>query len=248
MPLPVQAAKKEIKVKKVTLNQKSMTLYVGTSRKLKATLQPKKAIQKQVVWSSSNRKIASVTQKGTVKGKKKGTATITVKVKGTNKKARCKVAVKSLPKCSDAYQGKDKIKHKETVISKKAATCSAKGHLKYRCDRCGKTRTVNVGKLNHNYEVIKTTPSTCTKKGSTTKKCKNCGDIDILESDYAHAYQEVIEKQPTCKAEGSRVSKCKDCGKIRYRETIKNFPIIQFQLKKVKHIRLVNVKHVKIEY
>lgn len=221
MPLTVQAAKKEVKVKKVTLNQKSLTLYVGSSRTLKATFQPQKTTQKKVVWSSSNGKVASVTQKGVVKAKKKGTATITVKVRGTNKKARCKVTVKSLPKCSDTYKGKDKIKHKDVVISKKTATCSDKGYLKYKCTRCGKIRTVNVKKTNHNYQVIKTTPSTCTKKGSTTKKCKNCGNINVVESDYTHAYQEVIEKQPTCKAEGSRISKCKDCGKIRYREAIK---------------------------
>lgn len=221
MPLTVQAAKKEVKVKKVTLNQKSLTLYVGSSRTLKATFQPQKTTQKKVVWSSSNGKVASVTQKGVVKAKKKGTATITVKVRGTNKKARCKVTVKSLPKCSDTYKGKDKIKHKDVVISKKTATCSDKGYLKYKCTRCGKIRTVNVKKTNHNYQVIKTTPSTCTKKGSTTKKCKNCGNVNTTESDYTHAYQEVIEKQPTCKAEGSRISKCKDCGKIRYREAIK---------------------------
>ena len=65
----------------------------GKKIKLKATVSPKKSTQKKIIWTSSNKKTATVTQKGTITAKKNGTAIITAKVKGTNKKAKCKIIV-----------------------------------------------------------------------------------------------------------------------------------------------------------
>ena len=87
-------AKKAVKAKSVTLNRKNVTLEKGKKLKLKATVKPKKATQKKIVWSSGNKNVATVSSKGVVKAKKKGTAKITAKIKGTKKKAVCKVKVK----------------------------------------------------------------------------------------------------------------------------------------------------------
>ena len=84
-------AKKAVKAKSVTLNRKNVTLEKGKKLKLKATVKPKKATQKKIVWSSGNKKVATVSSKGVVKAKKKGTAKIIAKIKGTKKKAVCKV-------------------------------------------------------------------------------------------------------------------------------------------------------------
>ena len=46
-----------------------------------------------MTWSSSKRSVASVNSKGVVKGRKKGSATITAAVKGTSLKASCKIKV-----------------------------------------------------------------------------------------------------------------------------------------------------------
>ena len=88
------SGKKAVKAKSVTLNRKNVTLEKGKKLKLKATVKPKKATQKKIVWSSGNKKVATVSSKGVVKAKKKGTAKITAKIKGTKKKAVCKVKVK----------------------------------------------------------------------------------------------------------------------------------------------------------
>lgn len=82
------------KAKKVTisLNKKKHTLQIGKTLKLKAKVKPAKK-KKNVTFKSSNKRIASVTKKGVVKGKKKGKATITAKIKGTKKKATCKITV-----------------------------------------------------------------------------------------------------------------------------------------------------------
>lgn len=82
-------------VTKVKLNKKSVSLKVKKSYTLKVTVGPKSATNKSVTWKSSNKKIATVSQNGTIVAKKKGTVTITVKAKdGSGKSAKCRVKVK----------------------------------------------------------------------------------------------------------------------------------------------------------
>ena len=82
-------------VTKVKLNKTKSTMTVGKKQTLKATVTPKKASSKAVVWQSSNKKVATVTSKGVVKAKKAGTVKITATAKdGSGKKASCKVTVK----------------------------------------------------------------------------------------------------------------------------------------------------------
>ncbi|MDD5994649.1 MAG: Ig-like domain-containing protein [Clostridiales bacterium] len=72
---------------KLKISKKKATLTVGKTLKLKVTG------AKKAKWSSSNSRVASVSQKGVVKAKSVGTAKITAKVK--SKKVTCKVSVKS---------------------------------------------------------------------------------------------------------------------------------------------------------
>ena len=71
---------------KPKLSKTSAAMYPGQSTKLKV-----KNTSAKVKWFSSNKKIAKVSSKGTVKAVKLGKCTITAKVKG--KKLKCKVAV-----------------------------------------------------------------------------------------------------------------------------------------------------------
>lgn len=73
--------------KKVVLNKKKVTLYVGEKVKLKV-----KGTKKKVVWKSSRKKIATVSKKGLVKARKKGNATITAKT--GSRKLTCRIIVK----------------------------------------------------------------------------------------------------------------------------------------------------------
>lgn len=87
-------------VKKVTITSKKKTVKKVTIKKkqsvtLKANLTPTKGISKEVTWTSGNPKIAKVTAKGKVTGKKKGTVKITAKAKdGSGKKATIILKVK----------------------------------------------------------------------------------------------------------------------------------------------------------
>lgn len=97
-PATVNNSAKKVKVTKVKLNKKKATLRYKKKLKLKATVSPKKATNKKVKWYVSNKKYASVTQKGVVKPKKKGighTVKVYAKAKdGSGKKAYCKVKIK----------------------------------------------------------------------------------------------------------------------------------------------------------
>ena len=87
-------ATKSIKVTNAATGRnqgKKATLKRGQSLKLKAALTPVTSLQK-VTWSSSNKKIVTVSKSGVIKAKKKGKATITVK--SGNKKYNIKITVK----------------------------------------------------------------------------------------------------------------------------------------------------------
>ncbi|MBQ6393320.1 MAG: Ig-like domain-containing protein [Eubacterium sp.] len=89
--------KKTTTKKKVTglyLDYKQISVQKGKTRTLKLTISPSNASNKKVKWSTSNKKIATVTQKGKVKGIKAGKAKITVTARdGSKKKANCIVVV-----------------------------------------------------------------------------------------------------------------------------------------------------------
>ena len=72
----------------VKINQESAIIYVGSTVDLELSEADKSGIS----WSTSNKKVATVTSSGTVKGKKKGTAVITAAYKG--KTYTCNVKVK----------------------------------------------------------------------------------------------------------------------------------------------------------
>lgn len=84
--------KDNVAVKSIKLNKTKVTLSKGKKVKLKATVAPSNATDKNVTFTSSNTKVATVNAKGVVTAKKAGKATITAKA-GT-KKAACKIVVK----------------------------------------------------------------------------------------------------------------------------------------------------------
>ncbi|HHW01154.1 MAG TPA: hypothetical protein GXX36_16590 [Clostridiaceae bacterium] len=77
----------------VTLDKSILRLSVGESVQLTATVTPSDAINKDVIWDSSNPYIAVVDDTGKVKGVSEGTAIITVTTEDGNYTAECEVIV-----------------------------------------------------------------------------------------------------------------------------------------------------------
>lgn len=75
----------------ITLSQTEISLNKGKTAVLTATVAPENAADKTVIWSSSNEKVATVSD-GTVTAVSKGTATVTAKA--GDKTATCTVTVK----------------------------------------------------------------------------------------------------------------------------------------------------------
>lgn len=84
-----------IKATGVTVNAKSFTLTKGQSRQLTATVSPENASYKTVTWTSSNKKVVRVDEKGKVTAVSAGNATVTAKTKDGK---YAKVTVKVRPK------------------------------------------------------------------------------------------------------------------------------------------------------
>ncbi len=124
MASPVSAA---------SISKKKVTLCVGQTVQLKIRKAKKKA-----KWTSSNKKIATVSSKGKVKAKKKGKVTITARI--GKKKYKCKVTIES-PKMNKSsislnkgknYQLKmqnTKQKYKWSSKDKSIASVSSNGKV-----------------------------------------------------------------------------------------------------------------------
>jgi len=82
-----------IPVTSINISSKTLSVNIGASNTLSATVLPANATSKEVTWKSSNSKIATVNESGKVTGIAKGSATITVTSVEGSKTATCKVTV-----------------------------------------------------------------------------------------------------------------------------------------------------------
>ena len=77
----------------VSLSADNLSLKVGESQQLTASVQPSNASDKSVTWKSADKSIATVDSDGNVTAVKVGSTTITVTTKDGGKKASCQVTV-----------------------------------------------------------------------------------------------------------------------------------------------------------
>ena len=137
-------------VTKITLGKTRVKLNVGSSTSVNVTIAPSNASERNVTWTTSNRKVATVNN-GYVTAVGKGTATITCKAKdGSGKIAKCTITVvqpvktlKLNAKSKTLVKGKKTVlkaivgpasasnrKVKWTTSNKKVATVTATGVVK----------------------------------------------------------------------------------------------------------------------
>lgn len=84
------------RVSSITLNKQKMTLIAGRKETLQAVVKPDTAVNKKVIWSSSNTDIATVSGNGEITAKKEGTVTITAKTEDRGKEASCTVTIQEV--------------------------------------------------------------------------------------------------------------------------------------------------------
>lgn len=85
-----------IQIRKITLNTESKILKPNETFKLEAIIEPDNATNKNVIWTSDNEDVATVTQDGIVTAKVDGTANIKVQAQDERGvSATCKIKVKA---------------------------------------------------------------------------------------------------------------------------------------------------------
>jgi len=99
------AVKVVIPVSGIALNKTELTLTIGDTGSLSATIEPENADNKNLTWTSSNKDIATVDAGGAIAALRIGAATITASTRdGSNKTANCEVTVRlPSPKPGDVY-------------------------------------------------------------------------------------------------------------------------------------------------
>ena len=209
---------KNVDVTGISLNKKEITLKVGKTETLKATIKPSNATNKNVTWSSNKTSVATVNKDGKVTSKGKGTATITAKAGG--KTATCKVTV-------PCNHPKNKIT--TTIVKQqKEKDFNSKGHtVKEYCNLCKKT--IKTYTVNHKLE-NKVTKATCCKDGIKKSVCK-CGYYKVTETisktgkhkirtstyqikDVPVVVWGILGKKPNEKYYHVNVKKCENSGNI----------------------------------
>lgn len=162
----------KINVSSIKLNKKSVSVGVQDEFTLKATVKPSNATNRKVTWESKNKKVATVTQKGVVKGKKIGKTTIIAKADG--KSAKCTINVKPAPKKITLNAKSKTLKKKKTFqikIKKKTPSNSVSNKITYKTSNkkvatvssTGKVKAIKPGKAT-------ITVTTCNKKARATIK------------------------------------------------------------------------------
>ncbi len=180
-----------VRVTSLKLSKSSLTIGKNETVSLSATVKPDTAKQ-EVVWKSSDAKIATVDAKGNVTGKKEGKATITATTKGTNKKGAtisktCRVTVKKAKAPTSTIEI-DKKKAKIEVGKTVGISCSSNTSVIWKSSnpkvaKIIEVSSVNDGKWNSGIIVkgIKKGTATITAKTSDKKKTAKC-KIIVTES------------------------------------------------------------------
>ncbi len=144
-------------VESITLDKTSVTIVVGKSTTVKATVKPADATNKTLTWTSSDESVATVDSNGKITAKKVGTAKITVKAGSKSKTITVTV------KTQDKYN-LDNVKLTAKTITKAGANLND-----YKATGCTITLTSATPSNNN----------TTVTNGSVTKLYRNTSNDSI---------------------------------------------------------------------
>lgn len=188
------------KAKSIKLNKKSAKISAGLGLKLKATV---KGNCKEVLWKSSNNKVATVTDSGIVKGIENGKAVISAQtMDGSKKVAKCTVTVTG-------------HNFGEWTVSV-APTCQDEGVETRVCKSCKKIQERTLDTVDHNWQKFYTVDEepTCTDIGVAYIYCDDCDETCdtyyIPATEHCFGASEIID-YADCETDGLVVRMCKYC-------------------------------------
>lgn len=188
------------KAKSVKLNKKSAKVSAGKTLKLRVTV---KGSCKEVLWKSSNTKVATVTDNGLITAVENGKTVISATtMDGSNKVAKCTVKV---------------VGHNfgEWTVSV-APTCQDEGVETRVCKSCKKIQERTLDTVDHNWQKFYTVDEepTCTDIGVAYIYCDDCDETCdtyyIPATEHCFGASEIID-YADCETDGLVVRMCKYC-------------------------------------
>lgn len=188
------------KAKSVKLNKKSAKVSAGKTLKLRVTV---KGSCKEVLWKSSNTKVATVTDNGLITAVENGKTVISATtMDGSNKVAKCTVKV---------------VGHNfgEWTVTEEP-TCQDEGVETRVCKSCKKTEERTIDTVDHHWQKYFTVDEepTCTEIGVAYVYCDDCDETCdtyyIPATDHCFDASEIIE-YADCETDGLVVRMCKYC-------------------------------------
>ena len=192
-----------VMAEKLTLESKELTLSVGQTGSVHATLTPEPTLEKhaQVKWESFDPAVATVDpETGLITAVSEGYAYI--RVYTDVQQSLETVCIVHVVPCAHA--------NTETVTVE--PSCSADGLTTVKCLDCGHVISETVIPGGHAYEAVVTEP-TCTEAGYTTYTCSVCGESYVSDETAAlgHNYEH-IHVAPACGKTGYDQHICTVCG------------------------------------
>lgn len=188
------------KAKSVKLNKKSAKVSAGKTLKLRVTV---KGSCKEVLWKSSNTKVATVTDNGLITAVENGKTVISATtMDGSNKVAKCTVKV---------------VGHNfgEWTVTEEP-TCQDKGVETRVCKSCKKTEERTLDTVDHHWQKYFTVDEepTCTEIGVAYIYCDDCDETCdtyyIPATEHCFEASEIID-YADCETDGLVVRMCKYC-------------------------------------
>lgn len=188
------------KAKSIKLNKKSAKISAGKTLKLRVTV---KGSCKEVLWKSSNTKVATVTDNGLITAVENGKTVISATtMDGSNKVAKCTVKV---------------VGHNfgEWTVTEEP-TCQDEGVETRVCKSCKKTEERTLDTVDHHWQKYFTVDEepTCTEIGVAYVYCDDCDETCdtyyIPATDHCFDASEIIE-YADCETDGLVVRMCKYC-------------------------------------
>ena len=179
----------------LALNAEATTVYKGQKITLSAQYKGSGIKATSAKWKTSNKKIATVTKKGVVKGVKAGKATITCTYK--NVKAKCVVTVKNPVTSIDVKTNAVKItttggKNQATVNIGKTVPLKV-----YWVTKTNKTATKQVAASRCTFKSNKTSVATVSKAGKITAKKAGTALITVTYNKKSYKLYVTVKKAGT---------------------------------------------------
>ena len=179
----------------LALNAEATTVYKGQKITLSAQYKGSGIKATSAKWKTSNKKIATVTKKGVVKGVKAGKATITCTYK--NVKAKCVVTVKNPVTSIDVKTSAVKItttggKNQATVNIGKTVPLKV-----YYVTKTNKTTTKQVAASKCTFKSNKTSVATVSKAGKITAKKAGTALITVTYNKKSYKLYVTVKKAGT---------------------------------------------------